>query len=89
MSTRTDRQHTIDRAVVKTLREVMGRSVPAAALASAVEIKVDYIEPTVAEIEDAIRHAERAGRIVGAMGETGKRYKLTPDGELWALEVRL
>jgi len=86
---RNERQHTLDRAVISVLRQVSGRAVPEAALISAVEIKTDWLAPTRAEIEDAIRHAEREARILGASLETGKKYKLTGDGELWALEVRL
>lgn len=89
MSTRNKRQHQIDRAVIKSLREVGGRLVPADALADTVAIKVDFLDPTVAEIDDAIRHAERESRALAVSGETGKKYKLTEAGEAWALEVRL
>lgn len=86
---RNERQHQLDRAVIKALREVGGRLVPDKALADTVEIKVDYLQPTRAEIEDAIRHAEREGRALGTSTETGRKYKLTETGEAWALEVRL
>lgn len=86
---RNERQHLIDRAVVKTLREAAARLVPEAALVAAVEIKTDYLQPTQAEVVDAIRHAEREGRALGVSGETGRKWKITEAGEAWALEVRL
>lgn len=86
---RNERQHTLDRAVISVLRQVGGRAVPEAALVAAVEIKTDWIAPTRAEIEEAIRNAEREGRALAATFETGKKYKLTEAGELWALEVKL
>jgi hypothetical protein len=86
---RNERQHTLDRAVISALRQVAGRLVPEAALISAVDIKSDYLQPTRAEIEDAIRHAEREGRALGTTTETGRKYKLTEAGEAWALENRL
>lgn len=86
---RTERQHTIDRAVISALRQADGRPVPEIAVIHCVEVKVDFLAPTRAEIEEAIRYAENEGRILGAMLETGKKFKLTGDGELWALEVRL
>ncbi len=89
MSTRTERQHQIDRAVVKSLREVNGRLVPERALVDSVAIKIDFMEPARSEIDDALRHAEREGRALGVCSETGRKYKLTEAGEAWALEVRL
>ena len=89
MSTRNERQHHLDRAVVRTLREARGRLVPEVALREAVEIKADYLSPTVAEIDEAVRHAEREGRALGVAGETGRKYKITEAGEAWALENRL
>jgi hypothetical protein len=86
---RNERQHTLDRAVISALRQAGGRLVPETALIGAVEVKVDHLAPTRAEIEDAIRHAEREGRALGVTGETGRKYKLTEAGEAWALEVRL
>jgi hypothetical protein len=86
---RNERQHTFDRAVVSVLRQVGGRAVPEVALIAAVEIKTDYLAPARAEIEEAIRHAEREGRALAATFETGKKYKLTDAGEMWALEVKL
>ena len=86
---RNERQHQIDRAVIKSLRDCNGRLIGEKPLATSVEIKVDFLAPTVAEIEDAIRHAEREGRALGVTGETGKKFKLTEAGEAWALEVRL
>jgi hypothetical protein len=89
MSTRNARQHQLDRAVVKTLREVGGRLVPEDAVVSTVEIKVDFLEPTRAEILDAIRHAETEGRALGVSTETGRKFQITEAGEAWALANRL
>lgn len=86
---RTPNQHALDRAVVSTLRQVGGRLVPEAALIATVEIKTDYLAPSRAEIEEAIRHAEREGRALGVTTETGKKFKITEVGEAWALEVKL
>lgn len=86
---RTPKQHTLDRAVVSTLRQVGGRLVPEEALIATVEIKTDYLAPTRSEIEEAIRYAEREGRALGLSGETGRKYKITEAGEAWALEVKL
>ena len=86
---RNERQHSIDRAVVSVLRQASGRLVPEAALVSAVEIKVDFLEPTRAEILDAIRHAETQGRALGVSTETGRKFQITEAGEAWALANRL
>ncbi|HSI13396.1 MAG TPA: hypothetical protein VK961_15200 [Chthoniobacter sp.] len=86
---RSPDQHTLDRAVISVLRQVSGRLVPEDALISAVEIKTDYLAPSRAEIEEAIRYAEREGRALGVTVETGKKYKITEAGEAWALEVKL
>jgi hypothetical protein len=89
MSNRTARQHTTDRAVVRVLKDALGFLVPAEALQDACSVKLDHLKPTVAEIGEAIRHAERSGRVLGLTTETGTKYKLTEAGEAWALEVRL
>ncbi|HSI08821.1 MAG TPA: hypothetical protein VK985_09520 [Rariglobus sp.] len=87
--TATERSHHLQRAVVKTLREVGGRLVPVDAVVASVGIKADYLEPTRAEIFDAIAVVESRDRILGMTTETGKKYKITEAGEAWALEVKL
>jgi len=86
---RSQNQHTLDRAVVSTLRQVSGRLVPEDALISAVEIKTDYLAPTRAEIEEAIRYAERENRALGVTTETGRKFQITDEGEAWALKNRI
>lgn len=89
MSTRNERQHHIDRALVSVLRLARGRLIAEDVVIEHTQVRADYVEPTRAEIQDALRHAEREGRALGVSGETGKKYKLTEAGEAWALEVRL
>lgn len=89
MSTRNERQHYLDRAVISVLRMCRGRLVAEAALVEHALVRGDSVEPTHAEIEEAIRYAERTGRALGVSGETGRKYKITEAGEAWALEVRL
>jgi hypothetical protein len=86
---RTQNQHTLDRAVISVLRQVSGRLVPEAALVAAVNIKTDWLAPTKAEIDDAIRHAENENRILGVTVETGRKFQITDEGEAWALRNKL
>ncbi len=86
---RSPNQHTLDRAVVSVLRQVGGRLVPEDALISAVEIKTDYLAPTRAEIEEAIRYAERESRALGVTTETGRKFQITDEGQAWALRNKL
>jgi hypothetical protein len=86
---RNERQHTLDRAVISALRQVNGRLVPEAALVASVSIKTDWLAPTKAEIDDAIRHAENENRILGVSVETGRKFQITDEGEAWALKNKL
>jgi hypothetical protein len=90
MTHRNERQHHIDRAVIRSVRDCgEGRLIAAPALRASVEIKVDFLAPSLAEIDDSIRHAERAGRLLGVPSETGTKYQLTDAGRGWALASRL
>lgn len=86
---RSERQHQIDRAVIRSLRDVGGRLVPQRGLRDSVAIKVDFLGPSVAEIDDSIRHLEGVGYILGTAGETSLRFKITGEGEAWAMEHKL
>lgn len=86
---RTERQHQIDCAIVRSLREVNGRLVVLPALRFSVERKLDHLRPSTAEIDEAVRYQDREGRILGIAAETGTKYKLTEAGEAWALENNL
>lgn len=86
---RNERQHTLDRAAVSVLRQACGRLVPVDVIVAQVMVRADWIEPTKAEVEEAIRYVESQGRALGVSGETGRKYKLTEAGEAWALEVKL
>lgn len=86
---RTERQHQIDCAIVRSLREANGRLVVMPALRFSVERKLDHLRPTTAEINEAVGYQDREGRILGVGTETGTKYKLTEAGEAWALENNL
>lgn len=86
---RTERQHQIDRAVIRSLREVRRRLVPALALRDSVAYKIDFLSPTAAEIDESIRYHDGAGHILGLSGEVGRKFQLTEAGEAWAMEHEL
>ena len=86
---RTPRQHTLDRATIKSLMDALGFLVPATALHDAISVKAGHLQPTVAEQAEAILNAERTGRISGLTTETGIKYSLTESGESWAIQNRL
>lgn len=86
---RNPRQHTLDRATIKSLMDALGFLVPSTALHDAISVKAGHLQPTVAEIAEAILNAEREGRITGVSTETGIKYCLAEHGEVWAIQNRL
>jgi hypothetical protein len=82
---RNHRQHLIDRAVIRALLQCGAYACPDAALYETVVLVVTPC-PLRSEFEGALRHLETERRVVGIRGETGAKWKITEEGQLWAAE---
>jgi len=85
MTHRTEQQHRVDRALARVLLNVGDYLLPERALRD--EITLVLHPPSArAEIDEAIRHADNAGRLTAVRGEIGLKYKLNDAGRAWASE---
>jgi len=85
---RTERQHRIDRALVRTLRQTSPLLLREKTLRDEIALGTDPAA-TNDEITEAIRHADGEGRLTTVRGETGLKYKLNDNGHAWAAENNL
>lgn len=84
---RTERQHLIDRAVIRALLQAGRYLLPERTLQQQLEVAAPVVPaPTAAEIESAIRHLQTEGRIVVVVSEeTGSRkLQISDGGRAWA-----
>lgn len=80
---RTLRQQKIDRAIVRVVNSLpVGILLPDHLLRAEVGMHV-VPEPTAAELDDALRHADTQRRIEGIDTETGRQWQITDTGRLW------
>lgn len=86
---RTERQHLIDRAVIRALLQIGRFLMPEGTLVRQLEVAVPVIPlPTMAEVDSAVRHLEAQGRLVVIVSEeTGTRkLQITDGGRAWAAQ---
>lgn len=85
---RNERQHDLDRTVIRALLQMGDLPLRDAYLVDAVRRAA---EPAalLSEAEEAVRYAEAQRRIVGIRAETGVKWKLTDAGRAWAAEYSL
>jgi hypothetical protein len=82
MTTRTDRQHETDIAVLSSLPPSDAFLVPDKILKATARRCLPFA-PTQAELDEAVRYADEHGRICGIHTETGIKWALTEVGRLW------
>lgn len=79
---RTPRQHGIDRAIVRVLASIGDLLLGDTLLRNEVSLHL-VPPPTMAELDEAIRHADTQRRIAGIPTETGTKWQITDTGRLW------
>jgi hypothetical protein len=82
---RTPRQLRLDRALAAALSDSAPYLLPAATLREEITLRVTP-RATATEAEEAIRHADGAGRLTSIQAESGAKYKLNEVGQAWAAE---
>ena len=82
---RTPRQNRIDRALARVLTDSAPYLMPDFALREEIASRV-IPRPTNTEVDEAVRHADEAGRLTSVPGETGPKWKLNDAGQAWASE---
>jgi DNA-binding PadR family transcriptional regulator len=82
----TERTFFIKRALLLALEECGEKPVQESALRMSIEVKVDFLEPTTAEIDTVLRAIDRDRLCVSLPSERGPKYRLTDAGRLWLAE---
>ncbi|HEY0966944.1 MAG TPA: hypothetical protein VGD88_06115 [Opitutaceae bacterium] len=82
---RTQRQHRIDRALVRILAALGDLLMPEDILRAEIGLHV-VPAPTKTEIDEALRQADLQNRLVSIQGETGLKWKLSENGRAWHAE---
>lgn len=85
---RSKRQHTIDRAIVRALASCGGYLCPEETLQEQVSLSVTPF-PTRSEFDDSLRHVDSERLVIDGDTATGKGWKLTAEGKVWAKENRV
>jgi hypothetical protein len=85
---RTERQHQIDRAIVRTLLQCGDLLVLDAVIFDAARMGVAP-PPTQAELDESMEWLDAQRRIFGLQTEIGPKHKLTEAGRAWAAENRI
>lgn len=84
---RTERQHFIDRAVVRALLQVGKYLMPETTLRAQLELTAPVVPPpTMSEVDSTLRHLEAEGRVVAIVGEAQRKFRVTDAGRAWAAE---
>ncbi len=78
-----DRRFLIKRALLRALADSRGYPLLDSALRDAAEIKVDFLRPTMAEIDEQLRIIETERLAVAVESERGRKFQLTDAGTLW------
>jgi hypothetical protein len=82
---RTSRQFRIDRALIRALANIGTYLLPEHALRDEIGLAI-VPRPSSAEIDDAIRHADAEGRLIGVQADAGPKWKLSDIGRAWWAE---
>lgn len=85
---RSQRQHLIDRAIIRGLLQCGPYACPEMALHETIVLTVTPA-PMKSELENSLRHHEAERRIIGVPAETGRKWKITDEGQLWAAEHQI
>ena len=82
---RTRRQLTLDRALASILNDAQPYLMPEQALREEIASRVTP-RPTTTELDEALRHADGARRLVSVQADGGPKYKLSEIGHAWLSE---
>jgi|GEM_PF-5865211 len=78
-----DRAFLIKRALLRSLADCQGYPVLELPLRESCEVKIDYLQPTTAEIDAAIRAIDIDRLCVAVKTERGRKFDMTDAGRLW------
>lgn len=84
--TAAKRTYLIKRALLRTLHDCGGFPVTEETLRDQASIKLDFLQPTTAELDAGLGTIDTERLSVALPSEAGRKFKLTDAGRLWLAE---